>query len=165
VTPELSRPFAVARIGEGASFDVEAKAPELAAVARRMGLERLRSLACRFTLQRDGAGAIRARGALRATVVQMCVVTLEPFESEVAEEFAVRFVPEGQENEDIDIEAEDEIPYAGGTIDLGEAASEQLALALDPFPRKPGVTWADTGDPEEVPSGPLAALRARYGRA
>jgi uncharacterized metal-binding protein YceD (DUF177 family) len=165
MTPELSRPFAVARIGEGASFDVEAKPAELEAVARRMGLERLCALTCRFELQRDGAGTIQARGALRATVVQTCVVTLEPFDAEVAEDFTVRFVPEGQENQDIDIDAEDEIPYAGGTIDLGEAACEQLALALDPFPRKPGVTWADTDEQEQVPAGPMAALRARYGRA
>jgi uncharacterized metal-binding protein YceD (DUF177 family) len=165
VTPELSRPFAVARVGEGASFDVEAKAQELEPVARRMGLERLCSLRCHFELQRDGGGAVRARGTLRALVVHMCVVTLEPFEAEVAEDFALRFVPDGQESQEIDVEAEDEIPYSGGTIDLGEAACEQLALALDPFPRKPGATWGDMTEQEEVASGPLAALRARYGRA
>ena len=30
------------------------------------------------------------------------------------------------------------MPYGGDSIDLGAALAEQLALALDPYPRKPG---------------------------
>ena len=156
---ELSRPFPVERTGEGMIFDVEAKPAEREAVARRMGLQAILSLICRFDLRRERAQVIRATGALRAQVVQTCVVTLEPFEATVAEEFEVRFVPEGQESEIVDIESEDEVPYAGGVIDLGEATSEQLALALDPFPRKPGAELP--ADEPETPDGPFAALARR----
>jgi uncharacterized metal-binding protein YceD (DUF177 family) len=97
------------------------------------------ALSCRFRLQPLAPGVVRAEGMLQARIVQTCVVTLEPFESDLAEAFAVRFVPEAEVAEEIDFEAEDEIPYAGAAIDLGEAAAEQLALALDPYPRKPGV--------------------------
>ena len=51
------------------------------------------------------------------------------------------------------------MPYAGGAADLGEATVEQLALALDPFPRKPGA--ALPADVTEEVSGPFAALLAR----
>ena len=36
----------------------------------------------------------------------------------------------------------DTVFYTGGAIDLGEAAAETLALALDPFPRSPGAAAA-----------------------
>ena len=156
---ELSRPFPVERTGEGIVYEVEAKPTEREAVARRMGLEAILSLSCRFDLRREAGHVIAAKGTLRALVVQACVVTLEPFEAVVAEDFAVRFVPEDQESETVDIDTEDEIPYAGGVIDLGEATSEQLALALDPFPRKPGAELA--AEEIEASDGPFAALARR----
>jgi hypothetical protein len=156
VTPELSRPFAVARIGTGALVMVEAKPDECAALAIRMGVVTVQALTCRFDLRRGEAAAIEASGRLRAHVRQTCVVSLEAFDSEVAEDFAVRFVPAGTESEELDLEAEDEIPYEGTSIDLGEAASEQLALALDPFPRKPGAELPGSVGVHE--SGAFAAL-------
>jgi uncharacterized metal-binding protein YceD (DUF177 family) len=160
--PELSRPLAVERIGRGMEVLVEATQEERAALAARMGLEAVLALSCQFSLRRirlqgGEVAAVQAEGALRAKVSQVCVVSLEPFEAEVAEEFAVRFVPEGSEREDVDIEDEDEIPYSGISIDLGEAAAEQLALALDPFPRKPGVAFEAPEDESE--ENPFAALR------
>ena len=87
---------------------------------------------------------------------QSCVVSLEDFDSELAERFSVRFVPEGRESPELDLEADDEITYQGASIDLGEAASEQLALALDPFPRKPGAELQSVGDGPS--GGAFAAL-------
>jgi Large ribosomal RNA subunit accumulation protein YceD len=139
VTPELHRPVAVAEIGpSGLESMVEASLAECAALARRMGVPAVLSLFCEFHLARGVGGAVAARGRLVASVVQTCVVSLDDFETEVAEDFRVRFVPAGTESDNPDPEAEDEIPFAGAVIDLGEAAAEQLALALDPYPRKPG---------------------------
>jgi uncharacterized metal-binding protein YceD (DUF177 family) len=90
-------------------------------------------------------------------VVQVCVISLDEFESEVVERFVVRFVPEGTESDEIDPDEDvDEIPYAGGVIDLGEAAAEQLGLALDPYPRKPGATLPESAAGE--PGNPFASL-------
>ena len=102
----------------------------------RLGVPAVTALACRFRLTRI-AGAILAEGRLDALVSRVCVATLDEFEVPVTEEFRVRFVPAGSESNELDLDAEDEIPYRGGLIDLGEAAVEQLALALDPYPRKP----------------------------
>ncbi len=147
--PEMPRPFPTARIGAGAVFVVDAKPAECQALARRMGLEAILALSCRFDLRRGESDAVSATGTLRARVRQVCVVTLEPFEADVAEDFTLRFVPEGQESDELDIESADEVTYAGGVLDLGEAAAEQLALALDPFPRKPGAELGEVSLGEE----------------
>jgi len=145
MTPELSRPFAVARIGETTRVDVEADAVERDAVATRMGVHAVNALTCRFMLHRGAGQVIQALGSLAARVVQVCVVTLEPFEARIDEQSALRFVPAQSlpESEGVELDAEtlegpDEIPYTADMIDLGAALAEQLALALDPYPRKPG---------------------------
>ena len=155
--PELHRPLPAARVTEAEQvFPVEANAAECAALAARMGLVAVRSLSCPFRLRRLAGGAvdvIEAQGRLRAEVVQICVVSLDPFPAVVEEAFTVRFVAaEGGFAEDdeagFDPEAVDEIPITGGILDLGEAAAEQLALALDPYPRKP-----DTAAPRATVAG------------
>ncbi|MEJ0049155.1 MAG: DUF177 domain-containing protein [Rhodospirillales bacterium] len=152
---ELERSLPTAQIGEGARFVVEANEAELRAVAARLGLDAVRHLRCVFDLRGAEEGAVRADGTLRARVVQTCVISLEPFESDVIEDFRVRFVPAGTESEDIELEADDEIPYEGNRLELGEAAVEQLALALDPFPHKPD---AELPVAEQAATGPFAAL-------
>jgi uncharacterized metal-binding protein YceD (DUF177 family) len=136
--PELSRPLAVAEIpAVGRMARVEASEAERAALARRLRLPAIEALACDFMLRREGRGVIAAAGDLVARVVQVCVATAEEFSAPVEERFSVRFVAAGDESDAFDPEAPDEIPYQGGMLDLGEATAEQLALALDPWPRKP----------------------------
>jgi hypothetical protein len=143
VKPELVRPLALADIPAGGrTVRVEASAAERAALARRLRIPEIEALACDFALRRETRGVIAAAGRLAARVVQTCVVTAEDFSTEVAESFSVRFVAAGGEDADggddaFDPEAPDEIPYDGATLDLGEATAEQLALALDPWPRRP----------------------------
>ena len=160
MTPELHRPVALDRIGpRGLALDVEAKPDELPAIAARLRVLALASLHCAFKLRRVGASTVEAEGVLRAQVTETCVVSLDPFSHDVQEAFTVHFVPSGAEDDDPDPEAVDQIPCAGGAADLGEAAVEQLALALDPFPRKPGAALPDEAS-EDTPS-PFAALLAR----
>ncbi len=162
--PELHRPVRVSRIEpDGARVVVESSEAERAALAARMGLPAIHALAGRFDLVREASGIVAAAGRLTAIVVQTCVVSLEDFESAIAEDFTVRFVPEGTESDDPDPESVDEIPYAGDSIDLGEAAAEQLALSLDPYPRRPDARLPDEATPAVDPR--LAGLAAwRDGR-
>jgi len=160
---EFSRPLHLDRVGPtGLELTVTANDAECAALAQRMGLPAVRALSCLFRLQPAPGGAVAAEGRLAATVRQVCVVSLEEFETELSEAFAVRFVPAGSESESDDPESVDEIPIAGSTIDLGEAAAEQLALALDPYPRKQGVVLNEKAQAApENPFARLAALRPR----
>ncbi len=171
---EMHRPIAVGQVGVlGLEREVIATAEECAAIAVRLRLPAVAALACRFRLVSLGSGVVAADGVLAAHVTQECVVTTDPFEAEVQEAFRVRFVPEDQfvepdEEDLLDLESDDELPYAGTQIDLGEAAVEQLALALDPYPRKPGAALGDgdlPADPDDEPTSPFAALarRARPG--
>jgi uncharacterized metal-binding protein YceD (DUF177 family) len=160
VVAEFSRPVAVDRIGpKGLDTEVTASEAECAALARRLQVPAVLALTCRFRLTPAEAGRVEAEGALRARLVRECVVSLEPFETEVAERFEAVFVPEGAESATFDLAAPDEIPYAHGTIDLGEAAAEQLALTLDPYPHKPGVSLPEA----EASPTPFAVLRRRDG--
>ena len=177
VRPEFSRRIPVGRIGAGGIEQViEASSAECRALAERLQLPAVASLSCRFRLAAPLHGEIAAEGELRAEVTQVCVVSLEPFETTVGERFALRFVPGGPgeaasdavADDDLDPASPDELAYEGDAIDIGEAAAEQLALALDPYPRMPGIAPpADidveaAGSPSDgEPSGaphPFAAL-------
>ncbi len=160
---ELHRPLAVARVdAEGMEIEVTAQPGECAALAKRMRLPRLDALCCRFRLSALGGGVLLAQGHLLARALRVCVVTLEEFEAVTEEHFRLRFVPAGQESENDDPETDDEIPYCDGEIDLGEAAAEQLALALDPYPRRPGASLPEAAG--TAAEHPFAALAERARR-
>jgi len=156
----------------GSEVVIEADAHALAALAERMQIPAVISLSCTFTLRRGPARSVEAQGHLRAEVVLACVVTLDPFEMTIDDRFSVRFVPAGQEREELDPEEIDEIPYEDGVLAIGEAAAEQLALLLPAFPRRPDVERSEEflllGAAPEPDDGdaaanvtPFAALAAR----
>ncbi|MDT7951451.1 MAG: DUF177 domain-containing protein [Acetobacteraceae bacterium] len=158
---EMERLVAMDRIGTaGLEMTVQAEPGELAAIAARLLIPRVSRLRCAFRLKRLEASIIEAAGQLEADVTQTCVVTLEDFDQPLGEQFVVRFVPEGTESDDDDPDAPDEIGYPAGAIDLGEAAVQQLALALPPYPRKPGLPETQESEPETPnPFAALAGLR------
>ena len=167
---ELHRPVTVGQIGSsGLEREVVATAAECVAIAARLRIPAVAALSCRFRLVALGDGVVAAEGVLAARVTQECVVTSDPFEADLGESFRVRFVPEErfvEPDEDalLDLDADDELPYPGNQIDLGEAAVEQPALGLDPYPRNPGATLDEAGaadDPDEGPASPFAALARR----
>ncbi len=159
--PEFARPLPLYRLGqEESEHTIEANATECAAIAVRLRLPAVELLSCRFALRRDG-DRVAARGMLQARIVQECVVSLEPFETELREDFKVLFVPAGTEREnENDPLAIDEVPCTAGVIDLGEAAVEQLALGLDPYPRRPGAALPEA-DRAAVSEHPFAGLAPR----
>jgi uncharacterized metal-binding protein YceD (DUF177 family) len=157
MTPELPRPIAIERVGPaGLHVKVDASPAECAALARRMRLPAIFAFSCDFHLEREAAGTLLAHGRLLAEVVQTCVISLDDFTATVEERFTVRCVPAGEETDDPDPEALDEIGYQDGTLDLGEAAAEQLALALDPYPRAPDAILPEVDDAADC--GPFSAL-------
>jgi len=155
-------------IGEGAaSVRVEADAAERAALAARFDLLALDRLTAEVQLRRD-AGGIVAGGTLEAAVVQACIATGDPVPATVREAFDIRFMPTGSEPDGDEVELDagdlDTMFYTGNAIDLGEAAAETLALALDPYPRSPaaGAALRDAGVMDEAdvrPTGALAGLK------
>ena len=137
-----------------------------AALAALYGLADIALLRGTFVLRHEQGGVIAAQLVMQAKVTQTCVVTLEPFEARIDERSTLRFVParslpegEAAELDPESLEGPDEIPYTDDVIDLGAALAEQLALTLDPYPRKPGAALPEAyrGEAET----PFAALAAK----
>ncbi len=129
---------------------IEASADECIAIAERLGLEAMSGFSASFELSRaENSPIIGVEGSLNADIRQLCVVTLEPFDGTVTEAFSASFTTEPPTPDDgsevvIDAALDDEPePIVGGRIDLGELAVQMLSLALDPYPRRPGVPPAE----------------------
>lgn len=169
--PEFSRERRLDQIGEGETqVEIAAEPEEREALAKRFGLLAIDSLEARYAIRRDPAG-VRATGHLSARVIQACVASHEPVPAAVEEDFDLRFLPEPAEGADeVELSEEecDTVFYTGGAIDLGEAAAETLALALDPFPRSLNAEAAlkaagVLGEHETGPFSALAGLRDKLG--
>ncbi len=155
---EFSHIVPLHRIGEdGFKIAISATPDECRRIAQRMRLPRLQSLRCLYFLQREEQNVVRARGDLTAQFTQVCVVSLEEFEETMTISFEVRFVPAKQchHTKISAMDAIDEIPYDGQDIDLGEAAVEQFALELDPYPRDPKLGKHQEGFFEEDNENPI----------
>lgn len=167
----FSRPLDLSSVGEdGLSVTVTARDAERAALARLNGLVAIDRLEAALVVSREGRWGARVRGRLEAVVQQTCVVTLDVFEAEIDESVDVEFRPESEiaaleaqraRAKETDAPLEDlPDPIVGGRIDLGVLASEFLSLALDPYPRKPGVAYAEPAStPEDrAQDSPFAVL-------
>lgn len=140
---EFSRPISADQIGpQEIQREISANAVERARLAERFGLVSLDRLEAVLHLTRDRAGLIQLRGRLEADLVQACVVTLEPVPAKLAESFMVAFgSSKRRSGSDVVIAIDESDPpeeLTEGRIDLGEAVAQQLAVALDPYPRAPG---------------------------
>lgn len=171
ITHEFSRTVETSRLGdEDIVREISARPDECATLADRFGLIAIERLAARLSLHRTPNGALRLRARLSANVIQSCVVTLVPVPARIEEEFTLLYMPDAPSgsNEVVDVDAatEDAVePWPGRTLDIGEAVAQQLALALDPYPRAPRAAvdprWT-TGAPVsgDRPFAKLAGRRA-----
>ena len=170
--PEFSRPLAVERIAAtGTEITIEADAEERRALARRFGIPAVHALTATFVATPWRGGGVQVRGEFAAEVEVVSVISLEPFTTEVGEPVVRYFQAEtgpGHKPAVLGVESlEDEEPdvVSGGAIDLGEIAAESLALALDPYPRKPGEVFQDAAEQpaedrqQESPFAVLSRLR------
>jgi uncharacterized metal-binding protein YceD (DUF177 family) len=120
----------------GIELGLEATPEECRALALRFGLVRVERLAGRARLERCGKGdVVRLRGRLEAQVVQSCVLSLEEVRATLDEAFECRFTRPGGDVPDDLAWDQDVEPLEGTELDVGEIFAQQLALALDPYPR------------------------------
>ena len=161
--------MALHELGRGASERrLIAEGPACSRIAKALDLVELKSLEANLRISPwlDGA---QIEGRWSAVIVQTCGVSLEPFETALGGELTVRAVPSGSpalssepEHElELDPEADDPPDEAvEGLLPLGAYVVEDLSLALDPFPRKPGVEFqAPDPLPEPSPFAVLARLK------
>ena len=157
-----SEPLRLHQIGAGLERrltpDVEARKR----IARALDLQALNAFEADIKLVPTVSGW-RMEGRVVADAVQTCGLTLEPLPVHVDRKFSVQMVEaterEPDEEGEIDLEMDDDSPdqIEDGRLDLGQYAVEQLALSLDPFPRKPGAVFEQPPEPGEI--SPFAVLK------
>ncbi|HZP99404.1 MAG TPA: DUF177 domain-containing protein [Reyranella sp.] len=148
---EIERIVDLDRMGPGGSaLEIAASEGERAALARRFGFLGLPAFSARVTVDRALGGQIVVEGRLRGKIVQACILTLDPVAQELNETFRLVFKRDFVEEKDpesgdavVSAQADAPEPLEGNLLDVGEIVAEQLSLAADPYPRKPGVSLDD----------------------
>ena len=173
--PDFARVIELRQLRDVEAFDFEVTptAAESAALARLLGATSVRKLRLAGRLAPLERGGWQLDGQLGATVVQPCVVTLDPVTTRIDQPLRRLWLPQaGASRAEVVLAADDddEVEPLGDRIDLGLVATEALALALPAYPRKPGaalrpVAEVDADGPEDEdrprPFAALAALRAK----
>ena len=165
MTDRFAHHLRLDQVRDGERLDLVADEAERRAAAQRLGLGGLDRFEAHVTLSRTGP-IVRAEGRIVAALEQSCVVTNEPVPAHVDEAFALLFMPEPQAGPDEEVELGEEdcdvVFYDGGTIDLGSALADTLALSIDPYPRSASAEAAlrEAGVLTEEQAGPFAALAA-----
>lgn len=152
----------------GMPVTIDATEKQRAALAEAHGLESVERYHVDLLVSRWKRNGVRVSGTVRAEITQACVVTLEPLQSRIREEVEALYLPEdsklGREGFNaggeilIDAEGPDSPElFSGDTIDVGALAEEFFGLAIDPYPRKAGVSasLAPLEDEPSEPDGPL----------
>ena len=158
----FSRPVAVVRLNQGPlTVDIEATPAECLSVARRFGVVELKHLRASVAMTRDAVqGDVVLNGGIDATVVQLCVVTLEPFTARLVNGAPVIDNEADAADVECDVDGEDIEPLRSEVIDVGETVAQYLGLALEAHPRAPGaaISRDPLVDADQEASGPFAAL-------
>lgn len=123
----------------GKHFKLAANADERARIAKRLGVPAVEKLEGDVRLSAN-ARTIEAEGEIRAALTRVCVSSLEEMPETVEEAFEARFVrDEAASIKEPDDETWETPEYhEGRDFDVGDLLTQQLALAMAPFPRKEG---------------------------
>ena len=136
-------------------FELVPDAPTRHEVAAALGLEKLRKLRFAGELRPLGRRDWELVATLGATVVQPCVVSLQPVPTRIDERVERRFLADFVEPEGDDIETPEDVnaEALGSVIDVGAVAIEALTLALPPFPRAESAELGEDGVLRAAPQG------------
>ncbi|XUY25762.1 YceD family protein [Agrobacterium sp. rho-8.1] len=146
---------------------------ELVGLARLWNVVSVESLKSELQVTRWKRDGLKITGDVHVALTQACVVTLEPVPGVINEKIDQIFVPEGSKLARMLTDDKGEIvldpdgpdtpdQFTGDTIDVGVVVAEFAALAIDPYPRKPDVDFAEFGDDkvvEDKKPSPFAVLK------
>ena len=154
-----SEPVRLHQVAGGVKRTLEPDAAARARIVKALDLASLDAFIAEMELVPSSSGW-RLSGRVRASLAQTCGITLEPLPLEIDTSFMLTLAEAVEEDSgEIIITLDDESPdlIENGQIDLGQYAVEQLALRLDPFPRKPGAAFVQPPEPAEI--SPFAVLK------
>jgi uncharacterized metal-binding protein YceD (DUF177 family) len=154
-------------------FELIPDAATLTAIATELDLRGLRKLRFKGQIVAEGKRDWRLEANLGATVIQDCVVTLEPVTTRIEEPVTRRFLAtmpdNAAEDDEVEMAEDDSIEPLGAEIDPAVVMIEALALALPLYPRADGAALGESihtepgkealSDADLKPFAGLAALR------
>ena len=162
---------------------IDLSAPEecFKLLSKRLNLHSIIKLDAKIKLARNSVTkVIHIDGKMDAVVFQRCVITTEPVEERVKDDFeawfsepnnAVSFTkakrermkPQEQEDQPMIEEYDEPEEIENGKIDLGELVTQYLSLSLNPYPRADGaehdVKSSSLTHEDEIYDNPFAALK------
>lgn len=150
---------------------------ELAQVATELDLLGLRKVVLEGQINAQGETDWSLTARMGATVVQPCVVTLEPvttrIEADVRRHYLAHMPEFGEEDDEVEMPEDENAEMLGPEIDLEAVLFEALVLNLPQFPRVQDAEIGTTAftepgkkamtDEEAKPFASLAALRDKLG--
>lgn len=152
---------------------LEANEAELLGLAKLWNVLNVRFLKADLQISRWKKDGVRIKGTVEGELSQACVVTLEPVLCKINEQLEQVYVPEGSKLARLMLDGHGEMvvdpegpdlpePFTGDTIDAGALVTEFAAMAIEPYPRKPGIEFSghveDSGA-EIIRPSPFAALK------
>ena len=156
-------------------FDLQPDSAAREALARQLGISNVKKLRFSGRIETAGSRSWSLRGTLGATVVQPCVVTLDPVTTRIDEEVERTYLPaeflqiEEEAGSETEMPEDTSTEVLGTVISAHDAMVESLALALPQYPRSKGAelgeaVFAEDGvtplkDEDTKPFAGLAALR------
>ena len=127
------------------SFELQPDAATCAAIATHLGILGVKKLrfSGEFTPQGRTDWALTAK--IGATVVQTCVISLDPVTSRIEEFVQRRYIAnfEDPDEEEVEMTADENTEPLAQSVDAAAVMIEALSLALPLYPRKDG---ADLGE-------------------
>jgi hypothetical protein len=144
----------------------EASPEERARIAVWAGIAAIDSFTAAIRLTKQSATRFSVHADLVAAVEQTCVVTLVPVRSRlevpIHRELLLTHTARPLKNIELgEAAGDDEVPDEIDSLhyNLAEPLLEEFALALDPYPRAPGVEFAAPAEDDAKPESPFAVLR------
>lgn len=163
--PEFSYIIKLDEIGnQESNYAIKANAKECQALAERLKIKEIKYFNVKASLIKHSSHLVKVKGSFEAEVVQTSVISLEDFSSLISESFSTSFSKrfESRQVVDIDLEEDDIEILEHNQIDIGELATEYLALALPNFPRQEGEVFSYSNKEQDIENkekNPFAVLK------
>jgi hypothetical protein len=169
----LTQPYNLSRLGNaGDTVTFAADPGQRQAIAAWSGVLAVDAFSATVTLRKLAPTRFGLDFTVTADVQQACVVTLEPVPAHLDIHFSrgldfigpARRKPEKAAESGADLvldagEAEGPEEIESLHFDLAGPVLEEYVLALEPYPRRPGVAFSPQSDASDRPKSPFAVLK------
>jgi len=161
----ISQNFELGRLSQaGDAVVIAPSKDDLARIAEWADVDAVETFRAAVDLKKVTPTRFAIDAVLDADIVQSCVVTLEPVKSHIARTFhrdlfLTQTKPAMGEIDLAPVDEDGREEIASLRYDLAVPVLEELALAIDPYPRAPGVEFEPPPD-DDQPEHPFAALKA-----